>query len=85
MGSRARSTVGCLPELRFLQFSVAQVFVGLRMKIINNFVIPAWACAAGSNNNNRPVYLSVLAQCATANVPDQCTSVYQLSDTVRHS
>ena len=41
-----------LPQLYFLQFSVAQVLVGLRKKLINNFVFPTWACAAGFNNNN---------------------------------
>ena len=30
MGSMVRSTVGCFPELCFLQFSLAQVIVGLR-------------------------------------------------------
>ena len=51
MGSRVASTVGCFPELCFLQFSVAQVLVWLRMPFINNFVFPKWACAAGFNNN----------------------------------
>ena len=45
------STVGCFPELCFLQFSVAQVFVGLRKKIINDCAFPSWACAAVFNNN----------------------------------
>ena len=40
MGSREQSTVGCLPELCFLQFSVAQVLVGLRKQFINNFFFP---------------------------------------------
>ena len=44
-------TVGCFPELFFLQFSVAQVLVGLRKQFINNFVFPAWDCAAGFNND----------------------------------
>ena len=52
MGSTMQSTVGCFPELCFLQFSVAQVFVGLRKQFINNIVFPTWACAAGFNNNN---------------------------------
>ena len=52
MGSRVQSTVGCFPELCFLEFSVAQVLVGLRKQFINNFVFPTWACAAGFNNNN---------------------------------
>ena len=52
MGSRVRPTVGCFPELCFLQFSVAQVRVGLRKQFIYNFVSPTWACAAGFNNNN---------------------------------
>ena len=51
-GSRVRSTVACFPELCFLQFSVAQVLVGLRKQFINNFVFPTWASAAGFNNNN---------------------------------
>ena len=38
-------------ELCFHQFSVGHVLVGFG-QFINNFVIPAWACAAGFNNNN---------------------------------
>ena len=53
MDSRVQSTVGCFPELCFLQFSVAHVLVGLRMQFINNFVFPAWAGAAGFNNNSK--------------------------------
>ena len=49
MGSRMQSTVGCFSELCFLQFSVAQVLVGLRKQFINNFVLPTWACPAGFN------------------------------------
>ena len=52
MGSRVQSTVGCFPELCFLQFFVVQVLVGLRKKFINNFVLPTCAGAAGFNNNN---------------------------------
>ena len=52
MGSRVQSTVGYFPELCFLQFSVAQVLVGLRKQSINNFIFPTWACTAGFNNNN---------------------------------
>ena len=47
-----QSTVGGFPALCFLQFSVAQVLVGLRKQFINNFVFPSRACAAGLNNNN---------------------------------
>ena len=47
MDSRVQSTVGCFPELCFLQFSLAQVLVGLRKQFINNFVSPTWACDAG--------------------------------------
>ena len=47
------STVGCFPESRFLQFSVAQVLVVLQMQFINNLVFPTWACAAGFNINNK--------------------------------
>ena len=36
----------------FLDFSVAQVLMGLRKQFVNNFVFPTWACAAGFNNNN---------------------------------
>ena len=50
-GSRVQSTVGCFPELCLLQFSVAQVLVGLRKQYINNFIFPTKACAAGYNNN----------------------------------
>ena len=42
MGSRLQSTVDCLTELCFLQFSVAQVFVLLRKPFINNSVFPTW-------------------------------------------
>ena len=52
IGSRVQSTVGCFAELCFLQFTVAQVLLGLRKQFINNFVFPAWAGAAGFNNNN---------------------------------
>ena len=45
-GFMVQSTVGCFLELRFLQFSVAQVLVGLRKQFINNFVFPTGACAA---------------------------------------
>ena len=47
-----QSTAGCFPELCFLYFSVALVFVGLRKQFKNNFVFSTWACAAGFNNNN---------------------------------
>ena len=47
----AAVTVGCIPEL-CLQFSVAQVLMGLREQFINNFIFPTFACAAGFNNNN---------------------------------
>ena len=43
MGSSVQSTVGCFPELCFLQFSVVQVLVGLWNQFINNFVFPARA------------------------------------------
>ena len=51
MGSRLQSTIGCFPELCFLQFSVGQGHVWLRMQFINNFVFHIWACAAGFNRN----------------------------------
>ena len=51
MGLRVQSTVGCFPEFCFLQFSVANVLVELRKLLINNFVFPTWALAAGFNNN----------------------------------
>ena len=38
------------PELCFLQFSAAQVLVGLRKQCINSNVFPTWACAAGCNS-----------------------------------
>ena len=63
MGSRVQSTVGCFPELYFLQFSVAQVLVGLRKQFINNFVFPTWACVGGfNNNNNNNFFETFLAQ-----------------------
>ena len=40
MGSRVQSTVSCFPQLCFLEFSVAQVLMGLRKQFINNFVFP---------------------------------------------
>ena len=49
MGPRVQPTVGCFPELCFFRFSVAQVLV---TQLINNFVFPTWACAAGFENNN---------------------------------
>ena len=52
MCSRRQSTVGSFPDLCFLQFSMAQVLVGLRKQLINYFVFLTWACAAVSNNNN---------------------------------
>ena len=56
MGSRVQLTVGCFLELCFLQFSVAQVLVGLRRQFITNFVFPTSACAAGFDNNNNNYY-----------------------------
>ena len=47
-----QSTVGCFPELCFLQFSVVHVLVGSRKQFIKNFVFHTWACTAGLNNNN---------------------------------
>ena len=60
MGLRGQSIVGCFPEFVF-QFSVAQVLVGLRKQLINNFVFPTWACAAGfnNNNNNNNIYFTI--------------------------
>ena len=40
MGSRVQSTIGCFPELCFIQFSVEQVLVGLQKQFINNLVFP---------------------------------------------
>ena len=57
MGSRVQSTVGCFPELCFLQFSMAQELMRLRKQFINKFVFPAWACAAGFNNINNSRYM----------------------------
>ena len=46
MGISLQSTVGCFPELCFLQFSVLysfiQVLVGLRNQFKNNFVFSTW-------------------------------------------
>ena len=52
-GLRAQSAVGCFPVLWFLQFSVAQVLVGLRKEFIDNLVFPTWAYAVGFNNKNK--------------------------------
>ena len=51
MGLMEPSIVDCFAEIVF-QFSGAQVLVGLRKQIINNFVFPTYACAAGFNNNS---------------------------------
>ena len=40
MGSKVQSTVGCFPELCFLQFPASLVLVGLRKQFINNFFFP---------------------------------------------
>ena len=40
MGSRVHPTVGCFPELYFLEFSVAHVLVGLRKQFINKVIFP---------------------------------------------
>ena len=63
MGSMVQSTVSCFSELCFLQFSVAQVLLGLQKQFINNLVFPTWACAArfnndDNNNNNNNIILS---------------------------
>ena len=55
MGSMVWSTIGCFPELCFLQFSVAQVLVGMRKHFINDFVFSTWTCAAVFNNNNNNI------------------------------
>ena len=52
MVSIQQSTVGCFPELCFLQLSVAKVLVGLRNQFINSFVFHTWACDAGFNYYN---------------------------------
>ena len=57
IGSRVQSTVGCFPDLYFIQFSMAQVLVKLLKQFINNFVFPTWACAVGFNNNKLHVSL----------------------------
>ena len=48
MGLREQSTVGCFPELCFLQVSVARCLFGSE----SNCWVPTWACAAGFDNNN---------------------------------
>ena len=61
MGSRVQATVGCFPELCFLQFSVALVLVGLRKQFINNFAFPTWACAGGFSNNNNNNIMRIIS------------------------
>ena len=39
-------------RLCFLQFSVAQVLLGLRKQLTNNFVFPTWTSPGGIINNN---------------------------------
>ena len=63
MGSRVQSTVGCYHELCFLQFSMAQVLVGLRNQFMDNFVFHTWACAAGFYNNNNNNNKALIAAC----------------------
>ena len=53
-------------ELCFLQFSVAQVIVGLRNQLINNFVFPTWAF----NNNNNIIENSINS--LTLSIPLPC-------------
>ena len=75
MGSRVQSTIGCFPMLSFLQFSVAQVLVGLLKQFINNFVFPALACAVGFNNNKLHVSLlfaALLYRCKRENDKIMC-------------
>ena len=57
MGLRVQLTVGCFPELCFLQFSVVQVLVVLQKQFLNNFVFPTLACAADFNNNNAIIFI----------------------------
>ena len=40
MGSWVQLTVGCFPELCFLQFSVAQVLVGLVKQFLTTLFFP---------------------------------------------
>ena len=51
MSLRDKSIVGCFPDFVF-QFTVVKVLAGLRKQFVNNFVFPAFACAAGFNDNN---------------------------------
>ena len=56
MGSGVQLPAGCLPDLCFPQFSVAQVLVGLRKQLTNNFVFLTYACAVSFNDNNMQYY-----------------------------
>ena len=49
MGSRVQLTVGCFPELCFLQFFKVQMLVVLQKQFIN-FIFPIRASAAGFKN-----------------------------------
>ena len=67
MGSRVQSTIECVPELCFLQFSVAQVIVELQKRFINNLVFPTCACVARFNNNNNNNNNNRITQCYFSN------------------
>ena len=59
ISSRVQSTVGCFPELCFLQFSVAQVLVGQRKQFIGKNVFPTSDYADCLNNNNSTLNIMV--------------------------
>ena len=95
MGSKVQSTVGCFPELCFLQFSVVLVFVGLRKQFIINFVFLTYSCAAGFNKNNKKVFKYkyqnrfTLAKVvndtlAVTSMTEQATVDYDLNDRTSH-
>ena len=52
MSLRNQSKVGCFSELCFLQYSVAQMLVGLQNQFENHFCFYTWDCSTCINNNN---------------------------------
>ena len=60
MGSRVQSTIGCVPKLFFLEFSMAQVLVGWRTKIYKQLCFLTCTYAAGFNNNNSNIKIMIM-------------------------
>ena len=76
MGSRVQSTVGCFPELFFLQFSVSQLLVDLRKQFIINFVFPIWPVL---------LVLIIIITCSGEKLNNTFTQVMENSFTYTHT